>query len=49
MNKKTTYVTSSFIGNKKKIVEKDYGKLKGTKVYYFIKNTLEKNPILLYL
>lgn len=34
---------------KKKIVEKDYGKLKGTKVYYFIKNTLEKNPILLYL
>lgn len=36
---------------KKKSVlyEADYGKLKGTKVYYFIKNTMEKNPILLYL
>jgi hypothetical protein len=31
------------------LTEADYGKLKGTKVYYFIKNTLEKNPILLYL
>jgi hypothetical protein len=29
--------------------EADFGKLKGTKVYYFIKNTMEKNPILLYL
>lgn len=36
---------------KKKSVlyEADFGKLKGTKVYYFIKNTQEKNPILLYL
>jgi hypothetical protein len=34
---------------KTKLSESDYGKLKGTKVYYFIKNTLEKNPILLYL
>jgi len=31
------------------LTESDYGKLKGTKVYYFIKNTMEKNPILLYL
>lgn len=31
------------------LTEADYGKLKGTKVYYFIKNTLEENPILLYL
>ena len=31
------------------LTESDYGKLKGTKVYYFIKNTLETNPILLYL
>lgn len=31
------------------LTESDYGKLKGTKVYYFIKNTFEKNPILLYL
>jgi hypothetical protein len=31
------------------LTEADYGKLKGTKVYYFIKNTMEKNPILLYL
>jgi len=29
--------------------EGDFGKLKGTKVYYFIKNAMEKNPILLYL
>jgi len=34
---------------KRMLVESDYGKLKGTKVYYFIKNTMEKNPILLYL
>ncbi len=32
-----------------KLAESDYGKLKGTKVYYFIKNAMEKNPILLYL
>jgi len=34
---------------KSELVESDYGKLKGTKVYYFIRNTLEKEPILLYL
>lgn len=34
---------------KSKLSESDYGKLKGTKVYYFIKNAMEKNPILLYL
>lgn len=34
---------------KSKLAESDYGKLKGTKVYYFIKNAMEKNPILLYL
>ena len=34
---------------KTKLAESDYGKLKGTKVYYFIKNSMEKNPILLYL
>jgi hypothetical protein len=34
---------------KSKLLESDYGKLKGTKVYYFIKNAMEKNPILLYL
>ncbi len=31
------------------LVESDYGHLKGTKVYYFIRNTLEKDPILFYL
>jgi hypothetical protein len=31
------------------LLDSDYGKLKGTKVYYFIKNSMEKNPILLYL
>lgn len=31
------------------ISEIDYGKLKGTKIYYFIRNSIEKNPILLYL
>ena len=31
------------------IKEEDYGKLKGTKPYYFIKNTQEANPILFYL
>lgn len=34
---------------KKELTESDYGKLKGTKVYYFIKNTMETNPILFYL
>ena len=34
---------------KASLEEADFGKLKGTKVYYFIKNTMEKNPILLYL
>lgn len=34
---------------KKELSDTDYGKLKGTKVYYFIRNTLEKDPILLYL
>jgi hypothetical protein len=34
---------------KTKLSESDYGNLKGTKVYYFIKNAMEKNPILLYL
>jgi hypothetical protein len=34
---------------KRSLTESDYGKLKGTKVYYFIKNTMETNPILLYL
>lgn len=29
--------------------ESDFGKLKGTKLYYFIRNATEKNPILLYL
>ena len=29
--------------------EEDYGKLKGTKPYYFIKNTQGPNPILFYL
>jgi hypothetical protein len=31
------------------LAESDYGHLKGTKVYYFIRNTLEKDPILFYL
>ena len=34
---------------KTELVESDYGNLKGTKVYYFIRNALEKDPILLYL
>lgn len=34
---------------KTELSESDYGPLKGTKVYYFIKNTLEKEPFLLYL
>lgn len=35
---------------KKDVLEEaDFGKLKGTKVYYFIKNAMEKNPIILYL
>jgi hypothetical protein len=34
---------------KSRLTEMDYGKLKGTKVYYFIKNSMVKNPILLYL
>jgi len=34
---------------KSTLSETDYGKLKGTKVYYFIKNTMETNPIVLYL
>ncbi len=34
---------------KTELTEADYGKLKGTKLYYFIRNTLEKEPILLYL
>jgi len=34
---------------KRNLVESDFDKLKGTKVYYFIKNAMEKNPILLYL
>lgn len=34
---------------KTELTETDYGKLKGTKVYYFIRNTLEKHPVLLYL
>ena len=31
------------------LTDADFGKLKGTKVYYFIRNAMEKNPILLYL
>ena len=34
---------------KTSLSESDYGKLKGTKPYYFIQNTMEPNPILLYL
>ena len=34
---------------KTELSDADYGKLKGTKVYYFIRNALEKDPILLYL
>jgi len=29
--------------------EKDFGKLKGTKPYYFIKNTMSNDPCLIYL
>lgn len=31
------------------LTEKDYGKLKGTKPYYFIKNTMSPHPCLIYL
>ena len=31
------------------IKEEDYGRLKGTKLYYFIKNTQGSEPILFYL
>ncbi len=31
------------------LTEKDYGKLKGTKPYYFIKNTMAQRPCLVYL
>lgn len=31
------------------ISEKDYGKLKGTRPYYFIKNTMKPSPCLIYL
>ena len=34
---------------KTELSDSDYGALKGTKVYYFIRNALEKEPILLYL
>lgn len=34
---------------KKELTEKDYGKLKGTKPYYFIKNTMSNHPCLVYL
>ncbi len=34
---------------KTELTDEDYGKLKGTKIYYFIRNTFETNPILLYL
>jgi len=34
---------------KTSLKEEDYGKLVGTKAYYFIKNTQESNPILFYL
>jgi hypothetical protein len=34
---------------KKELTEKDYGKLKGTKPYYFIKNTMSSHPCLIYL
>jgi hypothetical protein len=33
----------------KNLTEKNYGKLKGTKPYYFIKNTMAKYPCLIYL
>jgi hypothetical protein len=33
----------------KELSEKDYGKLKGTKIYYFIKNTMNDVPCLIYL
>jgi hypothetical protein len=33
----------------KELTEKDYGKLKGTKPYYFIKNTMSQHPCLVYL
>jgi hypothetical protein len=32
----------------KEISEKDYGKLKGTKPYYFIRNTMSQYPCLIY-
>jgi hypothetical protein len=34
---------------KTSLKEEDYGKLVGTKAYYFIKNTQDSNPILFYL
>jgi hypothetical protein len=34
---------------KNELTEKDYGKLKGTKPYYFIKNTMLNHPCLVYL
>jgi len=34
---------------KTELSDSDYGSLKGTKIYYFIRNTLEKEPFLLYL
>jgi hypothetical protein len=34
---------------KTSLKEEDYGKLVGTKAYYFIKNTQGSNPILFYL
>ncbi len=33
----------------KELSEKDYGKLKGTKPYYFIRNTMSQHPCLVYL
>jgi hypothetical protein len=34
---------------KTSLTDSDFGKLKGTKLYYFIRNAMERNPILLYL
>jgi hypothetical protein len=31
------------------LIDSDYGHLTGSKPYYFIKNTMEKNPCLIYL
>ena len=38
-----------FKKTKKELSENDYGKLKGTKPYYFIKNTMVTSPCLIYL